>query len=465
MKLELKWQVLGIISAGIFISTLDGSILNIANPTIAESFSVTMNQVQWVTTANMLVITATLLFFGKFGDQVGSQRIFAYGFLCFTGGSFLCSISPALYYLIASRLFQAVGASMMMATGGGIISYSFPDGEKGKALGLTGSMVGIGNMAGPVIGGVILANWGWSFIFLVNVPIGLLGFYLALKYLPAQPLSPARGRYDIGGMLLFALGSVMLLLSLSYDNAATPFIAITSAILLISFYFYEKYQTQPLLDLALFRIKTFLYGNIMIFIAYISQIWVMFLIPFYVEDFLQMPPELMGLYMTIPPVCLAVTAPLAGSLSDRIGSGRLTSVGLFLMTLSHLAFSTLTSGSSIIKIVAGLVLIGIGMGFFSSPNSSSIFRSIPGEKAGYTGGFSATIRNFSVSLGIAVSASIFTSIMIRQQQLFNPDIAYLSTMGIVFKISAFITLCGLLLSIFTTKSRSTDAKHLSLGNE
>ncbi len=456
MKLELKWQVLSIICAGIFISTLDGSILNIANPIIAESFSVTMNQVQWVTTAYMLVITATLLFFGKFGDQVGGQKVYAYGFLIFTGGSFLCSISPALYYLITSRIFQAFGASMMMATGAGIISNSFPVAEKGKALGLTSSMVGIGNMAGPVIGGVILASLGWSFIFLVNVPIGLLGFYLALKYLPAQPLNPSRGRYDITGMILFALGSVMLLLALSYNSAATPYAAITAVILLLSFFFYEKKQVQPLLDFTLFKNKTFLFGNIMIFLAYISQIWIMFLIPFYMEDLLQLPPQIMGLYMTIPPVCLAITAPLTGSLSDRIGSGHLTSVGLFLMTLSHIIFSTLSSGSSIPRIIAGLMLIGIGMGFFASPNSSSIFRSVPGDKAGYTGGFTATTRNFSISMGIAASASIFTLLINSQQQLFNPDIAYMSAVGIVFKISAFITLCGFLLSILTAKSRTAD---------
>ncbi len=453
MKLEVKWQVLGIICAGIFISTLDGSILNIANPIIAESFSVTINQVQWVTTAYMLVITATLLFLGKFGDQIGSQKVFAYGFLLFTGGSFLCSISPTLLYLIASRLFQALGASMMMATGTGIISNSFPVEEKGKALGLTSSMVGIGNMAGPVIGGVILANFGWSSIFLINIPIGLIGFYLALKHLPAQPLNPDRGSYDIVGMLLFALGSVMLLLSLSYDTAAAPLIALAAIILLVSFYLYEKNQIQPLLDFALFKINTFLYGNILIFLAYISQIWVMFLIPFYMKDFLQLSPQLMGLYMTIPPICLAITAPVAGSLSDRIGSGYLTSVGLFFMTLSHISFSTLACGSSVIKIVLGLLLIGIGMGFFTPPNSSSIFRSIPGEKAGYAGGFSATTRNFSISLGIAASASIFTLLITSQQGLFAPDIAYMHAIGMAFGISALITLCALLLSLFSSKTR------------
>jgi len=453
MKLEQKWQVLGIICAGIFISTLDGSILSIANPLIAEGFSATMKQVQWITAAYMLVITATLLFFGRLGDQIGSQKLYAYGFLFFTAGSLLCSLSPALCLLITSRIFQGIGASMMMATGAGIISNTFPPEEKGKALGLTSSMVGIGNMTGPVLGGVLLSNFGWPSIFLINIPIGLTGFYLALKHLPLQPVNSERGRYDVTGIILFALGAVMLLISLSTNTDAAPFIGITAVGLFICFYYYEKRQLQPILDFALFKIKTFLYGNIMLFIAQMSQIWVMFLIPFYMEGFLQYSPELMGLYMTIPPVCLAVTAPLAGNLSDKIGSGRLTSIGLFLMTLSHLSFSTLGTGNSILKIVVGLILIGTGMGFFGSPNSSSIFRSVPNKKAGYTGGFSATTRNLSISLGIAASASIFTLILNANQQIFTPHAAYLSTISSVYRISAAITLSGFLLSIFTAKQR------------
>ena len=133
------------------------------------------------------------------------------------------------------------------------------------------------------------------------------------------------------------------------------------------------------------------------------------------------------------------------------------------MTLSHLTFSTLASGNSIAKIAAGLFFIGIGMGFFGSPNSSSIFRSVPGEKSGYTGGFTATTRNFSISLGIAASASLFTYVMSRQQLFLNPDVAYMSAVGIVFKISAVITLCGLLISILTAKSRIPQQdKHLSV---
>ncbi|HNX93474.1 MAG TPA: MFS transporter, partial [Syntrophomonas sp.] len=176
MKLEPKWQALLIVSIGIFMSTLDGSILNIANPSIAENLGVNMQQVQWIVTAYMLVVTASLIFFGRWGDKLGSDRIYSAGFLIFAAGSFLCSLSSSLILLIAFRIVQALGASMMMATGMGIISNTFPQEERGKALGLTGMVVGLGNMSGPGLGGFLVANYSWPVIFLINVPIGLIGF-------------------------------------------------------------------------------------------------------------------------------------------------------------------------------------------------------------------------------------------------------------------------------------------------
>lgn len=449
MRFEEKWRTLAIICAGIFISTLDGSILTIANPIIADSLQVTVAKIQWVTTAYMLVITATLLMFGKIGDQFGSQKFFAAGFLIFSIGSFFCSISPGLSLLISSRIFQAFGSSMMMATGMGIISNSFSAGEKGKALGLTSSVVGIGNMVGPILGGLLLAHFGWHSIFLVNVPIGCMGFYLAWRYLPSQSMDKTSQPFDITGIALFAAGIVVMLLALSLGSGiSVPGLAV-GFLLLIVFYRYEQKLPYPLLDFGLLRIKIFLFGNMMSFIAQASQIWVMFLIPFYLVTILQYSPATVGIFMTIPPICLALTAPLAGSLSDKIGSGRLTSVGLFSITLAHVILSTLGSGDSPLKIVFSLILTGTGMGCFGSPNSSSIFAAIPQEKAGYTGGFTATVRNLALSLGIAVSASLFNLILIHQHGDFN--LGYISAMSYVYRISALLASSGLVLSLITSR--------------
>ena len=166
-----KWINLVIVCMGILISSLDGSIINLANPTLAQAFKIGIDQVQWVVTVYLLVVTALMLFFGRLGDKIGSPTIFNYGFLIFTVGSLFCGVSNSFALLILSRVVQAVGASMLMATGLGIVATSFPIEQRGQALGLTVVAVGLGNMGGPSLGGVILSYLNWHYIFLKNVQV------------------------------------------------------------------------------------------------------------------------------------------------------------------------------------------------------------------------------------------------------------------------------------------------------
>lgn len=453
IKLEQKWQVLIVICIGIFMSTLDGSILNIANPTIAHEMSVSMQQVQWVVTAYMLVITATLLFFGKLGDQQGSTKIYTYGFLFFTIGSLLCSLSSTLRLLVSARIFQGVGASMMMATGIGIVSNIFPAQERGKALGITGSIVGIGNLSGPSIGGVLVAKFSWPVIFLLNIPIGLVGFILASRFLPADARKTERFKFDFWGNLLFALAATLLLLGLSKEQAINTNLFTLGLIFLLLFYLVERKHPWPLLDMGLFKVKTFTYGNIMSFASYATQTAAIFLMPFYMEKILQFSPATSGLIMTITPVSMAITAPLAGNLSDRVGASRLTSVAFLLMGLGHFMLSTLNGHHDLIRIATGLLLLGVGMGSFGSPNNSSILGSISKDKAGYAGGFISTVRNFAFALGIAASVSIFTLLFNRNVQGLPYVTAYVLAGAWLYRITAAICLGGLLLSVLSSPHR------------
>ncbi|WP_276661248.1 MFS transporter, partial [Syntrophomonas wolfei] len=339
-----------IICIGIFMSTVDGSILNIANPTIARELSVSMREIQWVVTAYMLVITTSLLFFGKLGDMLGSSKIYSYGFLIFTIGSLLCSLSPSLAYLVAARVIQAIGASMMMATGIGIVSNAFPPGERGKALGITGSIVGVGNMTGPSLGGILIANFTWPVIFLINVPIGILAFYLGMRYLPQQAKSLAPKKHDLGGLLLFALSTIILLLSFSGSHGIEWKLFSLGLLIMLLFYLYEKRISDAILDLELFKIKNFSHGNLLAFAAYSAQTSVFFLMPFFLENLLHYPPAFSGLIMTIPPVTMAITAPLAGALSDRIGNRRITPLSFLFMTSAYLLLSTLEQDSGLLKV-------------------------------------------------------------------------------------------------------------------
>ena len=436
-------------------STLDGSILNIANPTIADYFNVSIDSVQWIVTIYMLVITATLMFWGKLGDQIGSERLYSLGFLLFAVGSLACSLSFTLVLLIIARAFQALGASMMMATGIGIVFNSFPPGERGKALGFTGSMVGIGNMTGPGLGGLLVAAWGWKSIFLINVPIGLIGFLLASKYLPLQPSSKKTPEFDIPGTITFALFAFTLVISLA--SGIKPVLLSISILLFALFIWLENKSQKPMLDFALFKEKNFTYGNIMAFFAYSTQTFVTFLLPFYFENILQYSPTVSGLMMTIPPLSMAISAPLAGNLSDKIGPTRLTTASFILMIMAFLSLSSLDQHVNLPLIITGLLLLGIGNGCFGSPNNSSIMASIPPNKTGYTGGFISTIRNFSFSLGIAVSVATFTGILNYNSPRLGYIAAYITAHHLVFCLAAALAACGLVFSLLSTQYRKPTA--------
>ncbi|HWP97516.1 MAG TPA: MFS transporter [Syntrophomonadaceae bacterium] len=453
MKLAVKWQALIIVCLGIFMSTLDGSILNIANPTISDKLHVSMQEVQWVVTSYMLVITSSLLFFGKLGDRLGGHKIFTGGFFLFTLGSFFCSLAPSLVLLIAARCFQAAGASMLMATGIGIISNTFPGDERGKALGITGSVVGLGNMVGPSLGGFLVAYFSWPAIFLINVPIGIASFYLSYRYLAPQESCTGSTFYDLKGNLFFALSIIVLVLSVSLSAGVNVIYLALGLGLLAVFYLYERRIESPMLELDLFHNKFFTYGNLMGVATYSTQTAVFFLLPFYLQSLLNYSPASSGLFMTIPTICMAITAPLAGSLSDRIGPSRLTSIAFLLMTAGYLILSSLGPQRNLLAIISGLVLFGIGVASFGSPNTSSILGSISRSQAGYAGGFMATVRNFSFSLGIALSVSLFSHMLSSGQRVMSYAQSYTRALHWVYLSVAAVSFCALMLSVITSQVR------------
>ncbi len=446
--MDQKWKNFIIISFGIFMSTLDGSILNIANPVIANNFSVTIDAVKWVTSSYMMMITASLIFFGRLGDKAGSHRIYTWGFLFFTLGSLCCSLSPSLSLLILSRVFQGIGASMLMATGMGIISNSFPPHERGKALGLSGTIVGIGNMAGPSLGGLILAHFSWHTIFLINIPFGVAAIILAMRFLEDQPKNPEIIGFDLPGIAVFSVSVLLLITSLSGSEGLKVSLLLSFLLFAIFFCYLEKRSQHPMLDFSLFRVKPFVYGNIMALAVYMIQTSMFFLMPFYMETLLKLPSTTTGLLMTTLPVTMAIVAPLAGTLSDKIGSPKILSLSFLILTIAYIVMANLSDKISFLHIGLGLVLVGAGSSMFGSPNNSSILGSIPREKAGYAGGFIATTRNLGFAIGISASASLFTYIQLEAQKTVAFTLAYVKGIHIVYLVAAGIALAGFIFSLF-----------------
>ncbi len=429
-KLELKWRVFFIIAVGILISTLDSSILNIANPSIAREFGVELQDIQWVVNAYLLVITSTLIFFGRLGDIRGSNRIFTWGFMVFALGSLGCSLSRSLMILVGMRILQGLGASMMMATGIGIVSNVFPDAERGKALGLTGTMVALGNMLGPSVGGLLLASFKWPVIFLINIPIGIAGFYLGYRYLPKEDREGEKSSFDLPGTAILAVVVTTLLLALSGD-ALDIYLLGASLMGLAALCWWERKAPAPLLDFDLFRNQTFVVGNLVAVVAYSTHNSVVFLLPFYLEAIQGLSPANSGLIMTTAPIVMAFAAPLAGHLSDRYGSLPITAMSLGLLAGAFAMFSFLRADSPIFFIMAALAVMGLAMGSFGSPNTSSILGSMPKEKAGYGGGFISTNRNLSYSLGISLSVLVFGLVFDRQSITFDYQTAFMDALHTV----------------------------------
>ncbi len=342
-KKTSPWLVLVIISIGIFMSTLDGSIVSIANPIIAEELGVTLSQIQWVATAYMLVVTSTMLFFGKLGDKTGGQKIYGTGFLIFALGSFCCAHTVHYGTLIAARAFQAVGGSMLMSTGIGIVSNAFPTEQKGQALGITGAVVGIGNISGPSIGGFLLARFHWPVIFWINIPIGITAFLLSLKFLPPQPLNQESKSFDLPGIALFALSAAMLLLNLNRlsQPSVIPLMVLLAAMMLLILR--EKTYSQRFLDFALFRDYDFTFGNLIAVLSYMPQMSMTFLLPFYLQDLWQYSSLKAGLVMSVSPICMGLMAPIAGALSDKLGARYWLGELDHRLVVIQIAFHTLTS--------------------------------------------------------------------------------------------------------------------------
>jgi len=404
-----------------FMATLDGSIVNIALPTIAKALGAGVSAVQWVVTSYLLCVSATLLVWGRLSDIYGRKKLFAAGLLTFTVGSLLCGLSGSLSALVASRVLQGLGAAMAMALVQGIVTSTFPPEERGKALGFIGSVVAIGSLLGPSLGGLLVAMAGWRSIFFINVPIGLGGVVLTFAVMPESAGSRA-GRVRIagdgkafnwGGALLFVLSiSALFVAMLAYQDGLLPAppalgIAVLAFVLFFAFLRAEK-RPSPLVDRSLFRSRVFTMGVIDSCLSYVAMFSYTFFMPFYLQGVRGMSVLGAGALMSVYPLVTGVLAPLAGSLSDHITYRPLTIAGLLCNAFGLALLATLGPGTPLYAIGAVIVLLGAGGAMFQSPNNSSVMGSVPRDRLGIAGSLNAFFRNLGMVTGTTLSVSLFS---------------------------------------------------------
>lgn len=413
---KYRWYVLATVSIGTFMATLDSSIVNVALPTISGQLQSDLSTLQWVVTSYLLTISSLLPIFGRTADLIGRKKVYSLGFLIFTLGSVFCGLAENIWFLVGTRVLQAVGASMLMANSAAIITAIFPPRERGKALGLIGTVVALGSLTGPALGGLLIGLTSWRAIFYINLPIGIIGYLAARSILPTDETRKDKERFDFTGATTFTFGMISLLLGVNHgvDWGWVSFPVLFSLglglALLILFLITERKVQHPLIDLSLFRNRPFLMGNFSGYLSFVAMFANNMLLPFYLQHILNYSPSQVGLLMTAFPVMLAIVAPLSGHASDKFGPVILTTSGLIITALGLFYFSMLQASAHLYQIVLGSMLLGLGTGMFQSPNNSNVMSSVPPQKLGIAGGINSLVRNLGMVTGIAFSVSLFEAL-------------------------------------------------------
>ncbi len=405
------WTVFSVVAICTFMATLDSSIVNVALPVITRVLGTELHLAQWIVTGYLLTISSLLPIFGRAGDMYGQRKILSIGIIIFTASSAACGFSSSISMLIASRVLQATGASMMMSNGPAIIATTFPPNERGRALGTIGTVVALGSVAGPALGGVLVGNLGWQSIFFVNIPIGIAAFTMG-RILLKKGIHKDE-TFDFTGSLLFTLAISSLLLVLSHGGVwgwrsieVYTGIAIGATSLLL-FVHTENKVRHPMLDLSLFKNRPFLAGNLAGLLSFVAMFSNAILLPFFLTHIGGLAPARIGLIITPFPLVMGITAPVSGYLSERIKPVYLTTAGLSITTIGLLTMSGIDSATPVMHIAMIQALLGFGNGLFQSPNNNSVISSVPREKMGIAGGMNALMRNIGMVTGTAVAVSIF----------------------------------------------------------
>lgn len=410
-----KWYAMATVAMGIFLSTIDSSIVNIALPTLVKYFATDFATIQWVALAYMLVITTLQLSVGRLADMIGKRPIYIAGIVIFTISSILCGIAPTIVWLIIFRIIQAIGAAMTMALGAAIVTEAFPPSERGKALGIIGSVVSVGVIVGPALGGIIIDKLSWHWIFFVNIPVGIVGTFMSMRFLPNIRPSSSNQRFDYAGAVTFFISLTALLLALTLGQqmgfGAPPIVGLfgIAALFMVGFIGIEQRVAQPMIDLRLFHNELFTSSLVMGFLSFISIAGTVMLIPFYLENILGYSTRNVGLLMAIVPILLGIASPVSGVLSDRFGTRSITVAGLAILSVAYFLLIHLSEHTSTLMYIALFVPIGIGMGVFQSPNNSAIMGEAPRSQLGIVSGLLAESRVLGQTMGFAVIGAFWAA--------------------------------------------------------
>ena len=400
------------VCCGIFLSVVDGNICNVALPTISQELGVSSADSIWVVNAFQLVIMMTLLSFSSLGELFSYKRVYVSGVVLFTVGSLFCALSHTLPLLIASRAFQGIGAAMMMSVNTTLVKIIYPKKYLGKGVGINATVVALAAVTGPTLAAGILSFASWPWLFAINIPIGIVTFFMAFRHLPDNPTHVEGRHFNVRDALLNAavFGLLIGCIEMYSHGASLTTVLVGAALLLLLGFIYVRTQLHrqyPMLPFDLLRIPVFSMSVLTSIVSFTAQMMALVAIPFMLLHTFGMNAVETGLLMTSWPLVIVFVAPLAGSLIGKVHPGILGCFGLLLMSTGCFLLSYIPADATHLDIAWRLALCGTGFGFFQSPNNHMLLSSAPNHRAGSAGGMLATARLVGQSTGAALVALFF----------------------------------------------------------
>lgn len=464
------WWILVSIGTFAFMSNLDSSIVNIALPIMAKQLQVPMNQVEWVVSAYLIILSALLLFFGKLGDLYGKVKVFRIGTLVFLAGSFISGLQINFSILLIGRAIQGTGAAMTLSNTYGITTSTFGVKERGRAMGFVGTFVALGAIAGPGLGGLILSRLSWGYIFWVNLPFGIFAIILGAVVMPKNYQTTGRG-IDWLGFLNFALLIFSLFLGVFLGQEIGYTASLPLGLFLIAmltfwgFIHTEKRTSNPLMPLSLFKIKAFAYGLGAAVLIFLANFFTVIILPFYLEDARRLSAGQAGTLLIIFPVVMVFAGPIGGWFADHFSQARVASIGLAIVAIAQAMYYFLTLTSPIWVYVVITVIMAIGTGLFQSPNSDIVMSVVPKDQLGSAGSLNALARNIGMISGTALSTSaLFIRMSVKAgfrvtTYLPSQPETFIFGMHLAFAISLLIIIGAFALSVLQGRNvKASDLK-------
>jgi EmrB/QacA subfamily drug resistance transporter len=406
-----KWFTLAAVSFGLFMIMLDNTVVNVALPAIQEDLGADLSELQWVVAGYALTFAALMLIGGKLADAYGRRLIFVIGIAIFTTASLWCGLADSSDELIAARVLQGVGAALMNPATLSIIAATFPSHQRGTAIGIWAGVSALALAIGPLVGGLITEHIDWSWIFFVNVPVGILAIGVSFLFID-ESRDETHVRLDLPGLATSAVGLFALTYALieanTYGWGSTRIVGAfaLAAVALVSFVLLERHQRDPMLPLDLFRSGTYTGANLVILLVALAMFGVFFFMSLYMQQILGYSAVQTGAAFLPMTILIILIAPIAGKASDRIGSRGLMTAGMVLIAVQLLYFSRLGQDATFWDLLPAFLVGGAGMSLTMTPSAAAATRSVPVDKAGVGSAVLNASRQIGGSLGIAIMGAI-----------------------------------------------------------